>query len=125
MTQLVAPLLKDSLKVTAFMSQLSNQEKLDKLQRYRNELVGKPRQLNGSAKEVYISKERRKMIQKRLINGTQVICTTLSMSASDMLMLLDEEQLEYLIVDEACQSVELTNLIPFVHEPKKIILVGD
>ena len=34
-------------------------------------------------------------------------------------------EFEYLIVDEACQSVELTCLIPFLHEPKKIILVGD
>ena len=32
---------------------------------------------------------------------------------------------ESLIVDEACQCVELTALIPFEHEPKKVIMVGD
>lgn len=33
--------------------------------------------------------------------------------------------IEYLIIDEACQSVELNNLIPFEHRPYKVILVGD
>jgi superfamily I DNA and/or RNA helicase len=60
-----------------------------------------------------------------IFNEAQIICTTLSMSASEMMNKLDGKQFEYLIVDEACQSVELTNLIPFKHEPKKIILVGD
>jgi superfamily I DNA and/or RNA helicase len=47
------------------------------------------------------------------------------MSASEMMMKVQGNEFEYLIVDEACQSVELTNLIPFCHEPKKVILVGD
>jgi len=47
------------------------------------------------------------------------------MSASEMFECIPEGDIEYLIVDEACQSVELTNLIPFVHEPRKVILVGD
>ena len=40
-------------------------------------------------------------------------------------LLLNPGDIEYLIVDEACQSVELNNLIPFEHKPQKIILVGD
>jgi superfamily I DNA and/or RNA helicase len=47
------------------------------------------------------------------------------MSASEKLEIIKEGDIEYLIVDEACQCVELTNLIPFIHEPKRIILVGD
>ena len=47
------------------------------------------------------------------------------MSASEKLEVIPEGEIEYLIVDEACQCVELTNLIPFVHDPKKVILVGD
>ena len=54
-----------------------------------------------------------------------MVCTTLAMSASDMFSHFAEGDFEYLIVDEACQSVELTNLIPFCHDPKKVILVGD
>ena len=47
------------------------------------------------------------------------------MSASDKLDMIQQGEFEYLIVDEACQCVELTNLIPFDHNPKKVILVGD
>ena len=47
------------------------------------------------------------------------------MSASDKLDIISCDGIEYLIVDEACQCVELTNLIAFEHEPKKVILVGD
>jgi superfamily I DNA and/or RNA helicase len=34
-------------------------------------------------------------------------------------------KIDYLIVDEACQCVELSNLIPFCLNPKRVILVGD
>ena len=37
------------------------------------------------------------------------------MSTNEKLDFLEEESIEYLIVDEACQSVELNNLIPFEH----------
>jgi superfamily I DNA and/or RNA helicase len=48
------------------------------------------------------------------------------MSASDMLVdFVKKGEFDYLIVDEACQAVELTTLIPFMHEPNKVILVGD
>ena len=47
------------------------------------------------------------------------------MSATEKLEIINFGEFEYLIVDEACQCVELTNLIPFEHEPKKVILVGD
>ena len=47
------------------------------------------------------------------------------MSASEMVEFVQKGEFEYLIVDEACQAVELTNLIPFMHNPKKVILVGD
>lgn len=60
-----------------------------------------------------------------ILKGAKIVCTTLSMSASEMFNNFSLGDFEYLIVDEACQSVELTNLIPFQHEPKKVILVGD
>jgi len=47
------------------------------------------------------------------------------MSTNDKLDHLQEDDIDYLIVDEACQSVELNNLIPFEHQPRKVILVGD
>ena len=33
--------------------------------------------------------------------------------------------IDYLIVDEACQAIEPSCLIPFNLEPKRVILVGD
>ena len=47
------------------------------------------------------------------------------MSVNEKLEYLEPGDIEYLIVDEACQSVELNNLIPFEHMPEKVILVGD
>lgn len=34
-------------------------------------------------------------------------------------------RVEYLIVDEACQCIEMAALIPFELGPKRVILVGD
>ena len=34
-------------------------------------------------------------------------------------------EVDYLIVDEACQAIEPSCLIPFNLDPKKVILVGD
>ena len=64
-------------------------------------------------------------MQKQILEKAKVICTTLSMSASEMFSHFIVGDFEYLIVDEACQSVELNNLIPFCHDPRKVILVGD
>jgi superfamily I DNA and/or RNA helicase len=36
-----------------------------------------------------------------------------------------KDHVDYLIVDEACQSTELCTLIPFELCPKRVILVGD
>jgi len=47
------------------------------------------------------------------------------MSTNEKLECLGADDIEYLIVDEACQSVELNNLIPFDHKPPRVILVGD
>lgn len=55
-----------------------------------------------------------------------MLLTTLAMSVSEVVRPnVKPGDYQYLIVDEACQSVELSCLIPFMHEPNKIILVGD
>lgn len=73
-----------------------------------------------------MTKKKQQEIQRKIIEKAQVICSTLSMSASDMLVdFVKKGEFDYLIVDEACQAVELTTLIPFMHEPNKVILVGD
>jgi superfamily I DNA and/or RNA helicase len=52
----------------------------------------------------------------------KIICTTLSMTGGKKFSGLE---IDYLIVDEACQSVELETLIALQLNPDKVILVGD
>lgn len=64
-----------------------------------------------------LTKQQRLALEKKIIDQTQIICTTLAMSTNEKLEVLNPGDIEYLIVDEACQSVELNNLIPFEHQP--------
>ncbi|VEV58786.1 conserved Plasmodium protein, unknown function [Plasmodium vinckei vinckei] len=57
-----------------------------------------------------------------MVLESDVIFSTLSGSASPI---LENIEFEYLIIDEACQCVELSCLIPFRLKVKSIIMVGD
>jgi senataxin len=46
------------------------------------------------------------------------------MAGIEKLKLL-QDSIDYLIVDEACQSIEPATLIPFQLNPQRVILVGD
>ena len=65
-----------------------------------------------------------KYAENSLILKTPVICTTLSMAGIERLEIA-RGAIDYLIVDEACQAIEPSCLIPFNLEPKRVILVGD
>lgn len=64
----------------------------------------------------------RSKLREALISNSQVVCTTLNSSAIDA---LSNSRFDLLIVDEACQSTELSTLIPLKFNPTKVILVGD
>jgi len=66
----------------------------------------------------------RKLKEEFLLSRSRIICTTLSTGANKGLEKLEGE-IDYLIVDEACQCTELTSLHPFFLNPKHVILVGD
>ncbi|KRH94636.1 tRNA-splicing endonuclease positive effector (SEN1) [Pseudoloma neurophilia] len=53
-----------------------------------------------------------------------VVCATLSSSAKDLIKIANIS-FDFLIIDEACQSVETSTLIPLKFNPIKIILIGD
>ncbi|SCP03138.1 conserved Plasmodium protein, unknown function [Plasmodium malariae] len=57
-----------------------------------------------------------------MISESEVIFSTLSGSASPV---IENLEFEYLVIDEACQCVELSCLIPFRLKIKSIIMVGD
>jgi len=62
--------------------------------------------------------------ENALILKTPILCTTLSMAGIEKLEIM-KDMVDYLIVDEACQAIEPSCLIPFELSPKRVILVGD
>ncbi|KAM0687316.1 DEAD-box type RNA helicase [Conglomerata obtusa] len=64
------------------------------------------------------------IIRMKLLEEADIICSTLSSSASDFLT-SKNLNLDLLIIDEACQCVETSCIIPLRHNPRKIILIGD
>jgi predicted DNA helicase len=65
-----------------------------------------------------------KEIEQSILNSSNVVFTTLSGAASKELDLPTCE-FDFVIIDEACQSVELSSLIPFRYKSRVVILVGD
>lgn len=60
--------------------------------------------------------------RSNLLAGASVVCTTLSSSASEC---MNGVEFDLLIVDEACQSTEISTLVPLRHSPGKVIMIGD
>ncbi|SOV80971.1 conserved Plasmodium protein, unknown function [Plasmodium sp. gorilla clade G3] len=60
--------------------------------------------------------------KESMLSESEIIFSTLSGSASPV---IENLEFEYLIIDEACQCVELSCLIPFRLKVKNIIMVGD
>ena len=69
-------------------------------------------------------KNERKKFEYDLISNTRILCTTLNSSGSDKLKKM-HINFDYLIIDEACQCIEPSNLIPLYHKIKQLIMVGD
>jgi senataxin len=63
-----------------------------------------------------------KDIEKQILSEAKIICSTLSMTGGKK---FEGLEIDYLIVDEACQSTELETLIALQLNPDKVILVGD
>ena len=59
-----------------------------------------------------------------LLSNTPILCTTLNNAGNERLK-KNNLSYDYLIIDEACQCVEPSSLIPLCHGIKKLILVGD
>ncbi|KAJ3217591.1 DEAD-box type RNA helicase [Clydaea vesicula] len=63
-------------------------------------------------------------VKQRILSEADVIVSTLSSAGHDTLL---NAKLEFptVIIDEACQSIELSGIIPLKYGAKKCILVGD
>lgn len=66
----------------------------------------------------------KRKIQKEIIEGAHVICTTLSGSGHEIFQSMSVE-FETVIIDEAAQCIELSALIPLKYGCSKCVLVGD
>lgn len=66
----------------------------------------------------------RRNAQARILAGSNVICSTLSGAAHDVLASLGVK-FDTVIVDEACQCTELSAIIPLRYGGRRCIMVGD
>ena len=66
--------------------------------------------------------EIQKLVEKNLINESNVVCCNLIVSARQSIAEFD---FDYVIIDEASQASQINTLIPLIHNPTKLILLGD
>ncbi|EUD64981.1 hypothetical protein C922_04609 [Plasmodium inui San Antonio 1] len=93
---------------------------LEKLKAEKKSFDEKKKKLIDTDKEIgsfYANSNKDNMIFE-----SEVIFSTLSGSASPV---IENLEFEYLIIDEACQCVELSCLIPFRLKIKNVIMLGD
>ncbi|CUM48614.1 uncharacterized protein AC631_04849 [Debaryomyces fabryi] len=91
----------------------------------RNELAKKLDEQRERISIAYRTKEiERRQLQAKILNNSQIICSTLSGSAHDFLANMSMK-FDQVIIDEACQCVELSAIIPLRYGCKKCIMVGD
>ena len=124
--------VKDQLNI--LKDHLQNAAEEDK-----GDLQAKVQAYKDKSKDLWLQKEKfkaqkmqsraasegaRSKIRRRILNDADVILSTLSASGHD---LLSESNFVFptVIIDEACQSVELSTLIPLQYRAEKVILVGD
>lgn len=117
--------LQNSLKgnVPALMKKEIRQ-KIKDLESQKSTLAnsGTLKRTNGATRAQ--STEILNKIRSKFLNECQIICCTLSTSGSEAIRLLSHG-FESVIIDESCQSVELSTLIPLQYNCKRCILVGD
>lgn len=68
--------------------------------------------------------EKRREIERNLLASADVIFTTLSGSGCKQLQAASRS-FEFVIIDEACQGLELRTLIPLQYKARRAVLIGD
>lgn len=104
---------------------LDLENKLRDINKKRNNLAKLLDEQREKSSIAYRTREiDRRNIQALILTTADIICSTLSGSAHDFLASLSMK-FEQVIIDEACQCVELSALIPLRYGCKKCIMVGD
>ncbi|KAL6946985.1 hypothetical protein ACO0QE_001842 [Hanseniaspora vineae] len=90
-----------------------------------NELRKRKDEVRESNKATYRNREYdRKTATVAILKEADIICSTLSGSANDLLAAL-KVRFPTVIIDEACQCTELSSIIPMKYGAKNVIMVGD
>ncbi|KAI3405053.2 SEN1 [Candida oxycetoniae] len=101
------------------------EERLREVNRERSELAKKLDDQRERSSIAFRTREiGRKNIQTRILDSAQVLCATLSGSAHELIANLSVK-FDQVIIDEACQCLELSAIIPLRYGCKKCIMVGD
>ena len=126
----------ENLSEQKFNNDLNNlSERLENLRRQLNNYnEDKEKNFNNIQKvkedinnclKLYMHKKYQKiMYENDLLSSSQILCSTLNNTGNERLKKI-KLSFEYLIIDEASQSVEPSSLIPLCHDVQKLILVGD
>ena len=122
---------RDQIKTRLSTESLSSKE-IDKLEtrlrevnKERSDLAKKLDEQRERASIAYRSREiGRRTIQTKILDDAQVLCATLSGSAHELISSLSVK-FDQVIIDEACQCLELSAIIPLRYGCRKCIMVGD
>ena len=98
-------------------------EQLKKIEKLEQEIILEIEDYRMARKKSKI--DNLKLLETVYLNQARVILTTLMTGASGKLRDRLKLDVDYLIIDEACQAIEPMCLLPMVWNPKVIILVGD
>lgn len=109
-----------------------NETEIAKTEMRLQEVMSKRRELGKRLDEMreqravnYRNREiERRNLQFKILNNAQVVCSTLSGSAHDVLAGMSMT-FETVVIDEAAQCIELSAIIPLRYGCKKCIMVGD
>lgn len=81
---------------------------------------GKPRRF--SLNEQKMMDDLRFLIERNLIYESDVVCSTLLSSARNNMI---DFKFDYVFIDEASQANQPCSIVPLVHHPSKLVLLGD
>ncbi|CAH6718616.1 helicase Sen1p [[Candida] jaroonii] len=99
--------------------------KIRLLSKERNHLLNQIEEQKEQNSKAYRSRDiERRQLQAKILNEAQIICATLSGSAHDILA-NTFIKFNKVIIDEACQCVELSSIIPLRYGCTQCIMVGD
>ncbi|CAD8063304.1 unnamed protein product [Paramecium sonneborni] len=97
---------------------------IEQIQILKQELQIKQQLLERMKANKILYKESYNQFCEKILNECEIICSTLNSSGSDKLLKY-MDQIELLIVDEAAQCTEPSNIIPLRLGVEKMILIGD